>query len=321
MTQATSLRRAASRAGLVAVLALFVAALLAGCRGSPALGDAAGAAVIAEEQAVYLPFVTNRVIEEGWDGERRFGNEPGPLSSGRCTVALGKGLRDTRLLAASELALPRTLDEVAARPEGSVVVYFHGYYEDFERSCRRAAIFRQRLALDAGFLLFSWPANSTPFTYTDDVRDLEASVPAFQAFLASAGSRFGPRRVSIVAHSLGSRGVVQALRSLPGSGERFRDLVLLAADMDRERFLEALPALEAQVERVSVLVSSRDRALRLSEALNQAQRLGQSLQETVPGVLVRDVTNVADSHFSGHIYHLRNADVVTIIRQLLQREP
>lgn len=309
--------RMTSRAG-AAPVALAVLLMLAGCGGAPAIGDGSSAGAD-EEGAVLLPFLTNRAIEAGSDGKRRYGNTLGALSGGRCTVVLGEGLRDARVAAVSERPLPAVLESLTDRGGRPVVVYFHGYYEDFERSCRRAAVFRERLGLTGGFLLFSWPANSTPVTYGADVRDLEASVPVFAEALASIADRFGRGNISIVAHSLGSRGLVSALQQAPVSDVRFRDLLLLAADIGRSRFLEALPALRARVGQLTVLVSGRDRALRLSEAVNRAPRLGQSRDLSAPGIEIRDMSEIADAHLSGHLYHLRNERAVDIIREVLFR--
>jgi esterase/lipase superfamily enzyme len=301
------------------LLLLAACALLTACVEAPSIGAAPGDGARAGQDVSELAFVTNRGVVRRRNGERRFGNEPGALAGGRCSVALDEDGVDARVVAVSESTAARTLDELTSR-HGEIVVYFHGYYEDFERSCRRAAVFREALALDAGFLLFSWPANSTPFTYGDDVRDLEASIPAFLDLLDSLGQRVGRDRVSIVAHSLGSRGLVRALRDWPATGDRFRDLVLIAADVDRALFLEALPALRDQVERLTILVSGRDLALRISEAVNQAPRLGRSLEAPMDGVDIRDVTAIADTHLSGHLYHLRNDRVVDIIREVLERD-
>jgi len=293
--------------------------VLTACVEAPSIGGRPAEAGDGEEAEASVTYVTNRGVVVGRDGGRRFGNEPGPLAAGRCLLSAAGDRDDARLAAISETPLADVLGGLAARHD-RVVVYFHGYYEDFERSCRRAAIFQGQLALDTGFLLFSWPANSTPFTYRDDVRDLAASVPAFLQLLDELGQAVGRGTVSIVAHSLGSRGLVRALRRWPGARERFRDLVLVAADMDRELFLEALPALRERVDQLTILVSERDLALRLSEAVNQSPRLGQALQAPLEGVVIRDVTDIADTHLSGHVYHLRNERVVAIIRDALARE-
>ncbi len=172
-------------------------------------------------------------------------------------------------------------------------------------------------------MLFTWPANSTPLTYGEDVEDLEASAPVFLEVLDKLGQRFGPGNVSIIGHSLGARGLVTALKTWPEPEERYRDLVLVAGDIDRELFVEALPDLQAHIEEVAVLVSDRDYALMVSETVNGAPRLGQSDAGVLKseGVTVIDVTEIAGLHFSGHIYHLRNDAVVQVIRRVLDRRP
>jgi esterase/lipase superfamily enzyme len=101
--------------------------------------------------------------------------------------------------------------------------------------------------------------------------------------------------------------------------EKFRDLILIAADIDREVFLEALPLLRMHTEKITLLVSRRDRALDVSRVVNRAPRLGQATGLELEGVEVIDVTAIADTHFSGHVYHLRNPAVVDLIREVITR--
>ena len=303
------------------VITVAVLALVVSCAATPPI-DAGYANRVAEfETVVKLPFVTNRAIEYGRDEQRFYGNELGGLSGGTCAVGVDDDDGEGELVGVEGGTVLSTIASLEPYREQGIVVYFHGYYEDFERSCRRAATFKRRLGLDGGFLLFTWPANSTPLTYGDDVDDLEASVPVFLAFLDELGRRFEPQNVSIIGHSLGSRGLVEALRQWPAHSERFRDLVLIAADMDRDLFIDALPTLRSQIEEITVIASDRDLALKVSETVNWAPRLGQSDGVTIEGVTFFDVTDIADTHFSGHVYHLRNGAVVDIIRRVLADEP
>ncbi len=300
---------------------LFAAAAIAlvvSCAAAPPIGEEFASRAAEFETIVELPFVTNRAIEINWRNERHYGNEIGGLSGGRCTVGLdadedGEG----KLIGTEGSTVLETVASLDADRDAGIIVYFHGYYEDFQRSCRRAATFKRRLALDGGFLLFSWPANSTPLTYGDDVADLEASTPVFLEFLNELGRRHGAGNISIVGHSLGTRGLVGALREWPEGEGRFRNLVLIAADIDRQRFVDAVPILKDRIEEITVLVSDRDLALRISETVNDAPRLGQSDGVVIDEVTFFDVTDIADQHLTGHIYHLRNDGVVDIIRRAL----
>jgi hypothetical protein len=303
---------------LLALLAVFVVAAASRAQ-TIYIGEEKLQGAADYEALVTLPFVTNRAVETRGDGRRYFGNKLGTFTSGRCSVAVRGGGEAGDILAVEETAPEDTLGAVNASADPSVIVYFHGYYEDFERSCQRAARFKYRLGLDSELLLFTWPANSTPLTYGADVADLEASVPTFLLALEELGERFGPGNISIVAHSLGSRGMVKSLREWPERPEKFRDLILVAADIDRELFVESLPLLRAHTENITLLVSARDRALDVSKVVNRAPRLGQATDLAAQGVAVIDVTDIADTHFSGHIYHLRNPAVVDLIRSVLKR--
>jgi len=307
------------QAPLVSIAAF---ALVVSCAATPAIDSDSAKRADAFDTTIELPFITNRAIEFRANGARYYGNEVGGLSGGRCVVGVnedddGEG----ELIGISGDTVLHTLSTLDAYRDAGIVVYFHGYYEDFERSCRRAATFKRRLGVGHGFLLFTWPANSTPLTYGDDVADLEASVPVFLKTLGELGRRFGARNVSIIGHSLGSRGLVETLRQWAPGEDRFRDLILVAADIDRDAFIDVLPQLRSHIDEITVLASDRDLALRVSETVNRAPRLGQSDDVDIEGVTIVDVTDIADSHFSGHVYHLRNDGVVDIIRAVLESVP
>ncbi|MDJ0938497.1 MAG: alpha/beta hydrolase [Woeseiaceae bacterium] len=296
------------------VVSLLLVTLIS-CAAAPPIDRDYSEIVGDYETLIELPFITNRKIEISWRDERYFGNTVGGIAGGTCAVGINEGDDDGDLIGVrggSVLSVFGDLD-----PEDGIVVYVHGYYEDFERACRRAATLKRRLGVDKGFLLFTWPANSQPLTYRDDEADLEASTPTILKLLDDLGTRFGPERISIIAHSLGSRGAVNSLRDWPVPDRKFRSLVLVAADIDRAMFIESLPELQEHVENITVLVSDRDRALLVSETVNRAPRLGQSDDVAIEGIEIFDVTTIADTHFSGHVYHLRNQEVIDIIRAAL----
>ena len=177
------------------LISIAAFALVVSCAAAPPIDRDYAERADAFATTIELPFITNRAIEIRANGERYYGNEIGGLSGGRCVVGVdedddGEG----ELIGVSGDTVLRALSGLDAYRDAGIVVYFHGYYEDFERSCRRAATFKRRLDIDRGFLLFTWPANSTPLTYGDDVADLEASTPVFLEILDELGRRFGPGR-------------------------------------------------------------------------------------------------------------------------------
>lgn len=272
---------------------------------------------------IEVTFLTNRAPATSDDGEAFFGNSLGDLSGGKCRVQLSEAAPEPSFQGAVREEPGATFDRIASGGDAGVVLYIHGYYEDFERACRRAAILQDGLDIDAQFLLFTWPANSTPLTYGADVDDLKASVPDIDFTIRSLATRIGRNRLSIIAHSLGSRGLLWALEQGPDTvlpeGERFRDLILVAADVDRDRFLAVLPSVRGRFEEFVVLVSDRDLPLRASQVVNRGTRLGQATDLEDVDIDVIDVSNLDATHFSGHIYHLRNDDVIAMLRRILVR--
>jgi esterase/lipase superfamily enzyme len=266
-----------------------------------------------------LLFLTNRSAGAGDAPADAFGNRTGALSGGICRVdTAARGGRGSL-----ESVSPQSAESVYAALEADaakgLIVYVHGYYEDFERSCRRAAVFRANLGLEQQFLLFSWPANSTPLTYGADVADLEASTPVITDTIREIARRIGPQSLSVVAHSLGTRGTVEAMQAARVADQPLRDLVLLASDMDRDRFAAALPELRQRVARITLLVSSRDLPLRVSRVVNGTPRLGQVGVDPAQDVTIVDVSDLEGQSLSGHIYHLRSEAVLARLREILGR--
>ena len=272
-----------------------------------------------EQAPVEVPFVSNRLKTADPDPRRAYGNDLGPLSGGSCIVDIAARSGRGELLRVLEGDPEQSLEKLETFRGKGIVVYIHGYYEDFERSCRRAAVFKSRLGPELGFLLFSWPANSTPFTYGADVADLEASTPQFIELLRELSRIHDPGTISVIAHSLGTRGLVEALRSNPTPAVPLRDLILIASDMDREKFLDVLPQLRGRASNITLFVSGRDLPLRLSEVVNGGARLGRTGPGPIDDVRVIDVTDYESTHLSGHLYHLRNDVVLAQLRELLRR--
>lgn len=293
-------------------LLLCLGAQLAACAGhsaEPALAE------------LDIPFLTTRRLAIGDDGEVDFSADVGATSAGRCAVTLVREEEtEARNGPVTTASIEQVMGSFAGQAEPGVLVYIHGYNIGLERACRDAA----RLAFATGFegrtLLFSWPASRTLVTYRRDERRLAESMPAILAALDDLGARYGRSNISIVMHSMGSR-VTLAMSERAGqagSAEPFDDLVLVAPDIERERFRAAAPGLQTQVRNISILVSGDDKLLMLSELVNRNERLGQISDFDIEGVRVVDVSGIDDLGPTGHIYHLENERVGELLRRILQ---
>jgi esterase/lipase superfamily enzyme len=275
-----------------------------------------------------IPFLTTRGVDRRPDGETRYSIDVATLSAGRCDVSLRRG-EELDINEASEATngdissrpVAEIINSFAGRAEQGIVVYVHGYNIGIERACRDAA----RLADATGYrdrlLLFSWPASRKLITYRRDEQRLAASTPAIITAIYDLGARYGYDNINIVAHSMGSR-VALALAENAGAhvlpaNAKFDGLILVAPDIDRDRFVSAVPRIKERVSSISVLAYEDDKLLLLSQIVNQNERLGQDSDLSIDDVEMIDVAGIEDLGFTGHLYHLENTRVGDLLRELL----
>jgi esterase/lipase superfamily enzyme len=207
--------------------------------------------------------------------------------------------------------------------EGNIVLYIHGYNIGFEKSCRRAAMFQRSLNLHDRMILFSWPADGNFLKYTYDEADLVWSVPYLINIIDGIVKRVGNDKLDIVAHSLGARGVVQALARMAcvsPSAALLNELVLVAPDIDTEIFKNDLPVLLKSAKRITLYVSENDKALALSHDIHGYPRLGEAGENLtiLEGIDTIDISASGKRRLSGHIYHIFNPAVIDDLTILLE---
>ncbi len=268
------------------------------------------------ETLVDLRFVTNRkLVPSGRAGEY-FGDDHGELSAGTCRVGFRDGDRRGEVLRVDTRPLDSVFADVAP---GRFVIYVHGYGEYFAKNCRRAALLQERLGLEGKMLLFSWPSSSY-FTYAGDAIDLEQSIDEFNALLTRAAAAVGRERIVLVAHSMGSRGVVDALK-VRGDEAPFGAAVFVAPDIRRDVFRDNAAMLQQKVSDIVVYMSDSDRVLWLSTTVNVSGRLGVAREFDLDHTTVIDVTPAGTHDISGHLYHMLNPAVIEDLRVLLATSP
>lgn len=268
---------------------------------------------------VTLSFVTNRRLETDDDGDRRFGTGHDDLSAGHCVVGFEDNEWRGELVGVQTKPLDLVLPDGAAEP---LVLYIHGYSESFAKSCARAALLQERLGLGSRLLLFSWPSRNY-LTYEQDADELAASVDRLNELLSLAAERIGHDKLIIMAHSLGSQGVVEALGRRNDDKARFMGVVMIAPDISRKTFLENVPMLRDRASEITVYMSDNDRVLWLSTTVNISGRLGNAaeLPVEIEELNLVDITPTGTMHIGGHLYHLHNPAVIEDLRVLLGSDP
>ena len=201
------------------------------------------------------------------------------------------------------------------------ILYVHGYYVDFEKGCRRATVFQENVGLGGQLLLFSWPSDGSLINYASDEVDLYWSVPDIAETILELRDSFPGRKLNLVGHSLGARGLFLALYDL---SSRYGDLsighvVLLAPDIDFGIFVKLLPRVRRVASSITVYTAASDRPLALSRQVHGYPRLGESGNDVsnLAGVEFIDVSDLPVMSPTGHLYHVYNADVGSDLNQLL----
>ncbi|MGD8206978.1 MAG: alpha/beta fold hydrolase [Thiohalocapsa sp.] len=176
-------------------------------------------------------------------------------------------------------------ERVAASSRGSLLVVVHGFRERFPSALRKTAFIGHVLDINSPVLLFDWPGNqgSSPRGYLRARQVAEASGAELAATLRLVIDEIDPDRLWLFANSLGAQvvadafGILYADPKFADAEEEFEDVVLTAPDVEQnafdERFKDEITAL---ADKLTVYVSSNDRALVLSRIINRAPRRGES---------------------------------------------
>lgn len=170
-----------------------------------------------------------------------------------------------------------------------ILLYVHGAKVDFYNACAFSAQLGHFMGRDSVAMAFSWPTRQriTAYALGDDRKRGERSAEALSLLLEMLSRYTEAERIHVVCWSAGGRVLTKAVdefrkRYPEMEAEELREkfrlgtLYFAAADVPREDFLAALPALDAMAERVVVSASSKDDALLSARIfMGGGQRIGQ----------------------------------------------
>ena len=175
------------------------------------------------------------------------------------------------ILKLDETSEDQFFNAVTSRGDGSndVLVYVHGFNVSFDDAIRRAA----QIAVDLGFkgtpIVFSWPSAAEMTAYNSDWENVNWSTKHIELFLEALANKGKDGKIYLIAHSMGSKGLLNALRMLAYRGKTgpiFDTVILCAPDFDAGLFSEQVAAEIRPLGREWVVYTSRkDLALSVSE--------------------------------------------------------
>lgn len=286
-----------------------------------------------------VPYLTIRNINPNESPKKYYGKTRGELSAGFCDITRTE---NGFLKPLSELApfyIPEDdveLTRLRIFPPNEVfktfkettgsrnpLLYTHGYYMDFDRTCKRAAHLQRNVGLEGKVLLFSWPSAGDIINYTEDVSDVEWSSFEYEQTVVKLVEEFGEGRVDLASHSLGGRALFNALRGLAhgreGMPPLLNNVIFLAPDVDAGLFELYLEKIRPLAKKITIYATDTDRPLSLSRGVNGYPRLGEvgPHLSNLEGVEIIDISSLSLQSISGHVYHLYNPEVSKDLSQLL----
>jgi esterase/lipase superfamily enzyme len=172
---------------------------------------------------------------------------------------------------------------LAEAPRKEVIIYIHGYNNDFTDAAYQLAEVWHFLGRKHVPILYTWPAGHEGFSgmrgYNYDRESSEFTIYHLKQFLKSLGSMDEIKKIHIIAHSRGTDVLVSALREVileiraggkdPKKELRIANVILAAPDIDYEVILQRVVAEHsvAGVGQATVYTSPSDKAIRISEWL------------------------------------------------------
>ena len=185
----------------------------------------------------------------------------------------------------------------------SALVFVHGYNVPFDDAIYKSA----QIAYDSGFTgtvaAFSWPSRGKLLSYDYDEKSAEYSTGALFDLLKLVRFEAKVKNIYVVAHSLGSRIVADALQqaALSKTPLDITELVFAAPDVDKDVFSSKAEHIKAVAGKVTIYASAVDRALMASgKKAGGISRMGfvsATGPNLIDGIEMIDVTAVGDDMF------------------------
>jgi esterase/lipase superfamily enzyme len=252
---------------------------------------------------------------------RLFRMEPNP-SKEVAVLGLGEQPRAEFFHAVRQRVLPSE--------KRSALVFIHGFNVHFEEAIRRMAQIAYDLHYDGAPVAFSWPSAGqlSLVSYNRDGDLAELSIPALEDFLMQIQQESGAGSLQIIAHSMGNRILLRALKEIatrqPAGKRSLRvsEIIFMAPDVEAEVFTGLSSAVRPLGSRFTLYASDNDFPLWASQALHGARRAGQGGANTlvIEGIDSIDASKVK-TDLLGHGYYGDSTSILFDLDQLFQGRP
>lgn len=148
--------------------------------------------------------------------------------------------------------------------EKEAIVFLHGYNNSFKDAAIRAAQIGCDLKTRGHTAFFSWPSKNSAIRYSSDGASIEASEEVITQFLINFTQKSGAKRIHLIAHSMGNRGLLRALKNITQKVEnsdlevKFGQIILAAPDLDVDTFKQAAHVYPTLSKSTTIYASPKD---------------------------------------------------------------
>ena len=300
--------------GLFGVVFFPLLLVAAGCGTPPGYRGVATEQVM---RTVNVFYATDRLPESSVPGEQRYGSQRGyaglkGCELGVCQVEIRRERNHLKtgplpksprrlvsVISTEVMTESRFYDRLRERMWyaglNETFVFIHGFNNSFEAAVTRTAELWYDLGFDGPPITYSWPSRggsfwSGVFGYFADSETIKWSVDHLAGFLldivdetsADLLAADKPARIHLIAHSMGSQLLTQALLAVADDLNRmdrpvFCDVILAAPDIDRDLFRDVivLDLLRSRVaEHYTLYASSSDNVIKTAQKIQAYPRAG-----------------------------------------------
>jgi esterase/lipase superfamily enzyme len=220
---------------------------------------------------------------------------------------------------------------VAATEGHHVLVFVHGFNNQFEDAVYRFAQIVHDSEASVVPVLFTWPSRGQLLAYNYDRESTNYSRDALEGILSKLANDKSVSEISVLAHSMGNWLTLESLRQMAirngHIATKIKDVMLAAPDVDVDVFQTQVSAFGQPRPRFTLFVSRKDRALAISRRVwGSTARLGAIDPNAEPyatelpreGITVVDLSDEKSGDRLNHGTFAESPDAVRLIgRELM----
>lgn len=220
--------------------------------------------------------------------------------------------------------LPNGLNWARDGGRRSVLIYVHGFNQNFETTVLDAARLSDGIKFRGDTILFSWPSKAGLLDYIYDRESAMWSRDAFESMIDELITHPAVGNIHIVAHSMGTTLTIESLRGLitrrgEAGSSKIASVVLASPDIDLDVFSSSVLRLGNFRQKITVVIASNDRALGLLTRLGGGvTRVGAAEKPQLEAMGLRVIDA---SQFGGggvnHDLFLSNPQVRRLVRNAI----